>query len=135
MIRTYSELVSFDTFLERLEYLQLHAGVGVDTFGSARYLNQMFYHDPAWRSVRDQVIVRDNGCDLGIEGRGIHSRIHIHHLNPISKDQVLTRDPVVFDLNNLVCCSEQTHRAIHYGSSDIVVKDPMDRRPGDTKLW
>lgn len=135
MIRTYSEFVSFDTFLERFEYLQLHSGVGIDTFGSARYLNQMFYHDPAWRSVRDQVIVRDNGCDLGIEGRDIRSRIHIHHLNPISKDQVLARDPVVFDLNNLVCCSEQTHRAIHYGSSDAVVKDPMNRRPGDTKLW
>ena len=135
MIRTYSELVSFDTFLERFEYLQLRSGVGVDTFGSARYLNQMFYHDPAWRSVRDQVIVRDNGCDLGIEGRDIYSRIHIHHLNPISKEQILARDPAVFDLNNLVCCSEQTHRAIHYGSSDAVVKDPMERRPGDTKLW
>lgn len=135
MIRTYSELTSFDTFLERFEYLQLRAGVGVDTFGSARYLNQMFYHDPAWRSVRDQVIVRDNGCDLGIEGRDIHSRVHIHHLNPISKDQVLSRDPVVFDLNNLVCCSEKTHRAIHYGSSDAVLKDPTERHQGDTKLW
>lgn len=135
MIRTYSELMSFDTFLERFEYLQLHAGVGVATFGSARYLNQMFYHDPAWRSVRDQVIIRDSGCDLGIEGRDIHSRIHIHHLNPISKDQVLARDPVVFDLNNLVCCSEQTHRGIHYGSTDVVVKDPTVRYRGDTKLW
>lgn len=135
MLRTYLELSELETFEERYEYLRLSSGVGIDTFGSARYLNQMFYHDPTWRSVRDSVIVRDNGCDLGIEGRDIFSRIYIHHINPITKEDVVNRDPKVFDLNNLICCTHQTHNAIHYGTFERVVHDPVERRPNDTCPW
>ena len=135
MIRSYSELIELRTFEERYEYLQLSAGIGVDTFGSARYLNQMFYHDPAWKSIRNKVIVRDSGCDLGIEGREIQTRIYIHHINPIAKDDVINRSPNVFDLDNLICCTHQTHNAIHYGTLERVIHDPVERRSNDTCPW
>lgn len=136
MLLTYLELSKFKTFEERFEYLQLFSSVGIDTFGSGRYLNQMFYHDNVWQSVRNKIIVRDLGCDLGVEGREIrYQPIYIHHLNPITKDNVLNRDPCLFDPNNLICCTRTTHNAIHYGDSSSLIKDPIERMPNDTCPW
>ena len=109
MSKSYSELITFNSFKERYEYLKLLKGVGVETFGSYRYLNQMLYHDSEWKSIRTRVIIRDHGCDLGIPGREIQSGICIHHIDPICKDDVVNRSSKVFDLNNLICCSHKTH--------------------------
>ena len=135
MSKTYTEMKLLKTFKERFEYLKIQTVIGLPTFGSDRYLNQMFYHDPEWKSVRDRVILRDLGCDLGIEGREIRSRIHIHHINPITKEDVLNRSLLLFDMNNLICCSENTHKAIHYGDSNTIIKDPIDRQPNDMCPW
>lgn len=134
-IRTYSELILIPTFEERYKYLRLGGKVGEDTFGFDRYLNQIFYKDPEWLSVRDDVIFRDNGCDLGIEGREIYGRILVHHINPITKDDILNRAHKLFDLENLICTSKLTHDAIHYGDDSILFKDPIERRPNDTCPW
>lgn len=135
MLRTYSELIQLDTFLERFKYLQMGGHVGLETFGYDRYLNQMFYHDPAWREVRNRVILRDEGCDLAIEGREIYSAPQIHHIMPISREDVLNRAPICFDMDNLICVSPITHKAIHYGDESSIMKDPVERCAGDTKLW
>lgn len=134
-IRTYSELILIPTFEERYKYLRLGGKVGKDTFGFDRYLNQIFYKDPEWLSVRDDVIFRDNGCDLGIEGREIYGRILVHHINPITKDDILNRAHKLFDLENLICTSKLTHDAIHYGDDSILFKDPIERMPNDTCPW
>lgn len=134
--RTYLELSQFKTFDERFEYLRVHSSVGIDTFGSSRYLNQVLYHDTEWRSVRNRVIIRDSGCDLGILDREIIGEpIYIHHLNPITKENVLNRDPCLFDMNNLICCTRRTHNAIHYGDSTKLVHDLVERKPNDTCPW
>lgn len=135
MSKSYTELSQLSTFKERYEYLKLSKGIGIQTFGSDRYLNQMFYHDSAWRAVRDAVIIRDKGCDLGIMGREIKTKIHIHHLNPISKEDVLNRDPKLFDPNNLICCSHKTHNAIHYGNGEDLFYELTARKPNDTCPW
>lgn len=135
MIRTYSELITLPTFEERFEYLKLDGKVGVQTFGSHRWLNQVLYRSPEWRHIRDKVIFRDNGCDLGIEGHDIYKNAYIHHLNPITKQQVLDRDPSLFDLNNLITVSYQTHQAIHYGDKSILMLDPVERFANDVTPW
>lgn len=133
-IRTYSELITIPTYEERFEYLKLDGVVGVRTFGSNRYLNQALYHSDEWLSLKDKMIVRDNGCDLGMIGFDIFNRICLHHINPISKDDILNRDPKVLDPENLICTSYRTHKAIHYGDKDLL-NLLVERRPGDTAPW
>lgn len=136
MYRTYIELIQLKTFEERFNYLKLAGTPSVVTFGGHRSLNQMLYQSPQWKEVRRKVIIRDNGCDLGIDDRPIQKGIIIHHLNPITIEDVVNSNPSVFDLNNLVCCQLQTHNAIHYGDgTNLVLSAPIERKPGDTKLW
>lgn len=136
MMKHYRELQELKTFEERYEYLKLNAVVGDETFGFDRWLNQKLYTSQRWRSVRDQVIVRDNGCDLGIEGNEIFYKIIIHHINPISvKDFIESNDDLLFDLDNLICVSDLTHRAIHYGNKEMLPKPLFERRPNDTCPW
>lgn len=134
-IRTYSELITIPTFEERFEYLQLKGSVGKDTFGYDRYLNQVLYHSPEWKRLRNQIIIRDCGCDLACEGYDIHSKVLIHHLNPITVEDVLARSRRVFDPDNLVCVSHSTHNAIHYGDVDLLVTGPIIRTKNDTCPW
>ena len=134
-IRTYSELITIPTFEERFEYLQLKGSVGKDTFGYDRYLNQVLYRSPEWKRLRNQIIIRDCGCDLACEGYDINSKVLIHHLNPITVEDVLTRSRKVFDPDNLVCVSHSTHNAIHYGDMDLLVTGPIIRTKNDTCPW
>ncbi len=135
-IRTYEELIQFETFEERFEYLKLGGEVGLETFGMDRFLNQALYRSKIWRNeVRPAVILRDNGCDLAIEDRQIYDSIIIHHMNPITLEDIENNDPKIYCLDFLVCTSLLTHNAIHYGDSSILQKDYEPRRPGDTKLW
>lgn len=134
--RNYDEMSMLDTFEERFEYLKLGGAAGVLTFGDSRYLNQAFYHSEEWASVRHEVIVRDEGCDLGIPGREIHGTIYIHHINPMTVELVAKGDPSIADPRNLVCTSYNTHRAIHYGdASMLALAEPVRRRPNDTCPW
>lgn len=135
IIRTYSELITFPTFEERFRYLKLSGRVGEETFGFDRYLNQIFYKSPEWLSTRDYVIARDMGCDLGVEGREIVGRILIHHMNPISKEDILRRSKILLDPEYLICTVKNTHDAIHYGDESLLVKDPIVRRKNDTCPW
>lgn len=134
-LRTYTELKQLKTFEERYEYLKLDGQVGIDTFGFDRYLNQAFYRSPEWKSVRNQVIVRDNGCDLGIEGREIHTKILVHHMNPITKEDVLNRSDLLLNPEYLITTVKRTHDAIHYGDSETLIKDPIERTANDTCPW
>lgn len=136
MILSYSELITLPTFEERYRYLRKSGIVGEETFGSHRHLNQLLYRSPEWRSVRNQVIIRDNGCDLGMEGYEIRDRVYIHHINPITMDDILNRTPALFDMDNLICVSFNTHQAIHYGDESLLpIISFTERTPGDTKLW
>lgn len=135
MIRTYSELMTFPTFEERFKYLQLNGTVGSDTFGHDRYLNQSFYHSTPWLRVKREVIIRDNGCDLGIAGREIPTRIFIHHMNPIDQRDILDQTSFLLNPEYLICVSKRTHDAIHYGDERILLRDPIIRRPNDTCPW
>ena len=134
-IRTYSELIAIPTFEERFEYLQLKGSVGKDTFGYARYLNQVLYRSPEWKRLRNQIIIRDAGCDLACDGYDIYDKVLIHHLNPITVEDVLARSRKVFDPDNLVCVSHNTHNAIHYGDVDLLVTGPIIRTKNDTCPW
>lgn len=134
-IKTYSELITIPTFEERFEYLQLKGSVGKDTFGYDRHLNQVLYRSPEWKRLRNQIIIRDCGCDLACEGYDIHSKVLIHHLNPITVEDVLARSRKVFDPDNLVCVSHNTHNAIHYGDLDLLVTGPIIRTKNDTCPW
>lgn len=135
MIRTYSELVSLPSYLDRYKYLKIGSKVGVATFGFNRYLNQLFYQSSAWKRVRDQVIIRDDGCDLAHADYPIAGRIYIHHLNPIQIDDLEDFNPDVLDPNNLVCVSFDTHQAIHYGDESLLPKDPIERFENDQIPW
>ena len=136
IIRTYRELSQLLTFEERYEYLKLSSIIGDKTFGFERYMNQEFYRSPEWKRVRREVILRDNGCDLGIEGREIVDRIEIHHITPISLEDFENGSPLLLDLNNLICTSPSTHKAIHYGESNLITPSgPTIRRPNDTCPW
>ena len=134
-IRTYSELQRFSTFPDRFRYLALRGQVGASTFGFDRYLNQGFYRSREWRHIRDEVIVRDDGCDLGIEGYEIHDRIIIHHMNPLTVDDIVDGDDSILDPEFLICVTHKTHNAIHYGDERQLPRERVDRRPGDTRLW
>ena len=134
-IRTYSELSQLATFEERYRYLRLGGHVGKETFGFDRWINQMFYKDPEWLKVRDIVIMRDNGCDLGIEGREIYSRIIVHHMNPITKADILDRSKFLLDPEYLICTVKNTHDAIHYGDENLLITLPMERNVNDTCPW
>lgn len=135
MIRTYSELITIPTFQERFEYLKIGGAVGEDTFGFDRWLNQVFYKSKEWLDVRDYIIIRDNGCDLGIPGREIHGRILVHHMNPISLEDIYNRTDFLTNPEYLISTMHITHNAIHYGDEDLLMKDPIVRRPNDTCLW
>jgi hypothetical protein len=115
--------------------LKLDGVVGLETFGSYRQLNQILYRSSKWKSLRDRIIIRDNGCDLGIEGRDIYDHAYIHHLNPITKQQILDRDPILFDPENLITVSYQTHQAIHYSNESILLLDPVERFANDVIPW
>ena len=134
-IRTYSELITIPTFEERFEYLQLKGSVGKDTFGYDRYLNQVLYRSPEWKRLRNQIIIRDGGCDLACDGYDVYDKVLIHHLNPITVEDVLARSRKVFDPDNLVCVSHNTHNAIHYGDVDLLVTGPIIRTKNDTCPW
>lgn len=136
MIKSYSELVLLNTFADRFEYLKLCGGVGVETFGYDRYLNQTLYRSDEWKRFRRQIIMRDNGCDLGIEDRPIFDpKIIIHHINPLTKEQVLNRSPEIFNPDNVISCRHETHMAIHYGSLDNIDIQVVERTKNDTCPW
>lgn len=135
-IRCYSELSKLETFEERYEYLRLDGVVGEETFGFDRYLNQQFYqNDPEWKRSRRAVIIRDLGCDLGIEDREIHGRIIVHHMNPITKDDLINRSKFLLDPEYLICTLDSTHNAIHYGDEQLLMKGPVERTKNDTCPW
>ena len=134
-IKTYSELILLPTFEERFEYLRLNGAVGKDTFGYDRYLNQAFYTSYEWKKIRDQIIIRDNGCDLGIPGREIGRRIYIHHINPLRKDDIVSHSEYLRNPEFLICTSFKTHNAIHYGDINLLPRDPVERKPNDTCPW
>lgn len=133
--RNYTELSKLKSFRERFDYLKIGGKVGMETFGFDRYLNQALYGSPEWRKVRNEVIIRDGGCDLGIEGRDISSHAIIHHMNPITERQILDRDPEIFNPEYLITVSHKTHNAIHYGSIDLIEQDSVERKPNDTCPW
>ena len=135
-MKTYTDLVQFDTYEERLAYLKLDGKVGADTCGFDRYLNQILYRSPEWKRLRNQIITRDNGCDLGIPGFHIPGRILIHHINPIRPEDVLTRSDIVFNPEYLITVSHKTHNFIHYTNpSDIPAREVVERKPNDTCPW
>lgn len=136
IIKTYSELIRLSTFEDRYRYLAMHGTVGKDTFGADRYFNQKFYRSSEWKRIRNYVIVRDNGCDLGIEGRDILGKVIIHHMNPFTIDD-MTGDDAMELLNPeyLICVSHDTHNAIHYGDESLLPEIFVERRPNDTCPW
>ncbi len=134
-IRTYTELSKLNTFKERYEYLRLDGNVSEETFGFDRILNQKFYRSAEWKRIRDKVIVRDLGCDLGVEGYDINTKIYIHHMNPITKMDLVDQTEFLLNPEYLICCSFNTHQAIHYGSEDLTPQDPVIRTKNDTCPW
>lgn len=134
-IRTYSELITIPTFEERYKYLKIGGKVGEETFGFERYLNQEFYKSHEWQSIRRQVIVRDLGCDLGIEGREIHGKIIVHHMNPITIDDIIEASDFLLNPEYLICTLKSTHDAIHYGDESLLIKAPVERTKNDTCPW
>ena len=134
-IRRYSELMRIPTFEERFEYLRLDGQVGADTFGSDRYLNQIFYKSPEWRKIRDEIIIRDQCCDLAMPGYDIHGPALIHHLNPITKADILSRTDLLLNPEYLLCTIQSTHNAIHYGDVNLLITNPIERKPNDTCPW
>ena len=134
-IKSYSELCKIKSFEDRYTYLKLNGKVGEATFGFDRYLNQLLYTSKRWRKVRDEVIIRDNGCDLGVNGYEINDKIIVHHMNPITIEDIEEERDEIFDPDYLICVSEMTHKAIHYGDERLLPKLPIKRYPGDTKLW
>ena len=135
MIRTYSELIQIPTYKERFEYLRLDGQVGRDTFGYDRYLNQVFYRSQKWKSIRDQVIIRDNGCDLAMEGHDIYSKIIIHHMNPITIKDIALESDYLMNPEFLICTTHNTHNAIHYSDSNLLIMAPVERTKNDTCPW
>lgn len=135
-IRTYSELIRLKTFEERYEYLRLCSMVGEETFGFDRYLNQAFYKSKEWKTFRRDIVIRDNGCDLGMEDREIHGHIIIHHIVPITIDDVINRNiDILLNPENAICTCDNTHKAIHYGNEKILVLNPIERTRNDTCPW
>ena len=136
MKKTYSEMIMLPTYDARFKYLLLQGAVGKATFGADRYLNQVLYHSDEWDSIRDKIIIRDNGCDLAHPDYQIGGRLYIHHINPITKEDVINRSDILFDPDNLVCVSFNTHQAIHYGDANyLMISKPAERFPYDTSPW
>lgn len=135
MIRTYSELIKLKTFKDRFEYLKLDGIVGEETFGFDRYMNQIFYKSREWTSVRQSVIIRDNGCDLGVEGYEIHGKILIHHMNPINLSDIVHKTDELLNPDYLITTVLSTHNAIHYGDASLLPALPVERRANDTCPW
>ncbi len=135
MIKSYSELITFETFEERFEYLRLAGNVGVDTFGFDRIFNQKFYNSYEWRRIRDGVILRDNGCDMGLKGYDIYGKIIVHHMNPITLKDIEDVSNALIDPEYLICVSHDTHNAIHYGDDSSIIKMPEARKENDTCPW
>lgn len=135
MIRTYSELRRLETFAERFHYLALKSEVGRSTFGFDRYINQRFYTSRAWQQTRHQVISRDLGCDLGVDGYEIHNYLLIHHMNPVTPEDIKHGNEAILDPNFLITTTHRTHNAIHYGDERLLARPLVERKPGDTKLW
>lgn len=135
MIRCYSDLRQIDSFKERYLYLKLHGKVGEETFGYDRWVNQALYKSQKWKRARRNVIIRDNGCDLGMDGYELNNYIIVHHMNPITLEDIEEERDIIFDPENLICCSSRTHQAIHYGDESLLPKEPIVRKPGDTCLW
>ena len=134
IIRNYSEFAKLDTFMDRFEYLKLSGSVGVETFGFDRYLNQALYASPEWKKARRNTVLRDNGCDLGLEDYPL-DRALVHHMNPITAEQIENRDPVICDEEFLITVSHNTHNAIHYSDQNLLPQSLTERMPGDTLLW
>lgn len=134
-IRTYTELMKLQTFEERFRYLKLVARVGEETFGFDRYLNQQFYHSQEWKSIRNEIIIRDNACDLGITGREMNKGIIIHHMNPITKDDLIHQSDFLLNPDYLICVSKKTHSAIHYGDESLLFDGLVERFKNDTCPW
>lgn len=135
IVRTYSELITLPTFRERFEYLKLNGSVGSETFGFDRYLNQNFYRSREWKRLRDQIIIRDNGCDLGVDDRSITGRVIIHHMNPICSNDIREITDSLMNPEYLVCVSHITHNAIHYGDENLLIENPIERSKNDTCPW
>lgn len=134
--RTYSDLSKLKSFEERFDYLKLDGAVGEETFGFDRYLNQALYSSKEWKHVKNQVIIRDEGCDLGISGNKINRKAIIHHMNPITREQIENRDSEIFNPEYLITVSHSTHNAIHYGDKDLLARQaPVERKQGDTVPW
>lgn len=133
--KTIHDVIGYSTYEERLNFLRTHSKVGFDTFGYDRYFNQQFYHSREWRRIRDTVIVRDNGCDLGCPDRPIHGQIYIHHMNPITVEQLRNDPSQALNPECLICCSFETHQAIHYGTEPVAPLTVLDRQPNDTCPW
>lgn len=134
-IKTYSEMVRLPTFLERYRYLKIGGHVGDETFGYDRYLNQILYRSPEWKRFRRDIIIRDNGCDLACDGYEIIGKVLIHHINPITVRDIELRDPKIFDPENVVSVTLNTHNAIHYGDESLLITEPLVRTPNDTCPW
>lgn len=134
-IKTYSEVIQLPTFLDRYRYLRIGGRVGVETFGYDRYLNQTLYRTPEWKRFRREIILRDNGCDLGCDGYEIVGNILVHHIEPITVEDVLKRDPKIFDPDNVISTSLNTHNAIHYGDERLLITEPLERTRNDTCPW
>ena len=134
-IRTYSQLKQLQTFEERYDYLKLGGVVGEDTFGFDRYMNQNFYRSREWKRVRDEVIMRDNGCDLGVDGHEIRGKILIHHMNPITSEDIHRVSDYLLNPEYLICVTHRTHNAIHYGDESLIVTAPIERTKNDTCPW
>ena len=135
MIRTYSELITIPTFIDRYRYLKLGGEVGRATFGHDRYLNQKLYASTEWKNLRSYIINRDEGCDLGIAGHEIHAQLLVHHMNPIVREDVINHNDDMFDPEYLITTIQRTHNAIHYGDEKLLPQPYIPRRPGDTTLW
>lgn len=134
-VKTYSELIRFHSFKDRFRYLKLDGIVGKETFGFRRWINQELYRSLEWRSFRNSIIIRDNGCDLGIQGFEIYGSVLIHHLNPITHEDIVCRNSCIFDPENVICTKLNTHNAIHYGDENLLLDMPKERTQNDTCLW
>ena len=134
-LRTYSELITLPTFKERFNYLRLDGRVGLETFGHDRYLNQILYNSPEWRNLRSRIVTRDCGRDLACEGYDIYGQVLVHHINPITVKDILDRNPMVFDPENLITTVHNTHNAIHYGDESLLTTEPITRYKDDTCPW
>ena len=133
--KSYTELCRYSSYKDRFEYLKLDGRVGVETFGINRYLNQTFYRSREWRNLRHSIIVRDLGCDLGVDGYDIYKRAVIHHINPLTEEMLRSGDPAIMDPDNLITVLESTHKAIHYGDTDLLLLELSERSPNDMCPW